>query len=250
MKAVVLPRVLYHQALDMAADGAQPQPIQLRRAPRCEGHAAAVFGQHLGISRVGLGPAQRLRQSGELPSGSIPRPRCLRPIKRQRKVQRVNARRLQRYARPRLTLLQPGNQRLVPAGSVVENTLFESFIFLLNRNGQCLGTHIDAAKYASLAGDGSACSWRSLRVRFVSATAPVRANGLTLPPTLNMQAQRPPILHGVKREGRGPVLATGSDRSGLGWERPLRRNVTTSSRLTSQHTRMGCSDSLYWKQDK
>src|ERR1035438_8833043 len=41
-----------------------------------------------------------------------------------------------------------------------------------------------------------------------------------------MQAQRPPILHGVKREGRGPVFGAGSDRSGLGWERPLRRNVT------------------------
>jgi len=44
----------------------------------------------------------------------------------------------------------------------------------------------------------------------VSASAPVRVYGLTLCADLvNMQAQRPPILHGVPREGRGPFLAPG-----------------------------------------
>src|ERR1700731_5413732 len=31
--------------------------------------------------------------------------------------------------------------------------------------------------------------------------------GLLFAPPLNMQALRPPILHGVKREGRGPLFA-------------------------------------------
>ena len=38
---------------------------------------------------------------------------------------------------------------------------------------------------------------------------------------------------------RRPIFASGSAKAGLGWERPLRQSVTTSSRPNSQHTRVG-----------
>jgi hypothetical protein len=37
---------------------------------------------------------------------------------------------------------------------------------------------------------------------------------------------------------RRPIFASGSAKAGLGWERPLRQSVTTSSRPNSQHTRV------------
>jgi hypothetical protein len=58
------------------------------------------------------------------------------PVQRQRKVQRIDAGRLQRYTRPRFQLVQPADQRLVPAGRVVKNTLFKSFVYLLNGYGR------------------------------------------------------------------------------------------------------------------
>ena len=152
MKAVVLARVLYHQALDMAADGAQLESAQLRRRPRREGHAAAVFGQNLGVGRVGLGPAQRLGKAVDQLRIQHRDLDALGLIQRQRKVQRVNAGSLQRYTRRHPALPQPGDQRPVAAGSVVKNTFFEPLIFLSNSDRQCRRTHVDATKCHRLLG--------------------------------------------------------------------------------------------------
>ena len=58
---------------------------------------------------------------------------------------------------PRLALMQPGDQGLVPAGVIVENTLFEPLIFLMNGCGKSRGTHI-GTKIRWTAWMDSACS--------------------------------------------------------------------------------------------
>src|SRR5216683_2895822 len=65
------------------------------------------------------------------------------------------------------------------------------------------------------------------QIRILSRLPPLPAalNSL-LSPTLNMQAQRPPILHGVMREGRRPLSATGFGllRPQVGTASPPKRN--------------------------
>src|SRR5713101_2248474 len=77
------------------------------------------------------------------------------------------------------------------------------------------------------------CPQNLLELGCGSASAP----GKLFAPTLSMQAQRPPILNGVKREGRRPIFEPGSY-VGLRVRSASRRNTTASLRFTSQDTRV------------
>lgn len=69
--------------------------------------------------------------------------------KRQRKVQRVHAGGLQRYAHHGLALPQPRDQHLVTGGSVGEFALGKSLI-LLDGHRQSGGADIDTAEHGCL----------------------------------------------------------------------------------------------------
>ncbi len=131
---------------------------------------------------------------------------ALRPIQRHRQVQRVDAGRLQRYSHPRLALAQPADQGLVPAGVVVEHTLLEPLIFLMNGCGKSRRTHIDAAKYRGLHGWIRLAHDDSLKVRSVSAAAPVRVNGLALRAALEHAGSKASDSPRRKKRGAGASL--------------------------------------------
>ena len=101
MKAIIRARVFHRQLLDMTADGAQFEPAPPRRTPGRKGHPRAVFSQYLRIGRVGLGAAQRLRKAVNQLRIQHRDFDAIGPVQRQRKVQRIDAGRLQRYTRPR-----------------------------------------------------------------------------------------------------------------------------------------------------
>ena len=136
----------------------------------------------------GLRPSQCLREAMDQLRVQHRDLDAIRPIKRHSQVQRVDAGRFQRYSHPRLALMQPGDQGLVPGCFVVvENTLLEPLIFLMNGCGKNRGTHIDVAKYGGTAWMDSACSQKLLEGAICLGYRPLSAStGLLFAPPLNI----------------------------------------------------------------
>src|SRR5580704_8778465 len=80
----------------------------------------------------------------------------------------------------------------------------------LNRHGETFSTDINATIDCFLKQYGSLAHERPPALRFGLGSVPVRSHGLALVADLEHAGFMPPILHGVRREGRWPFSATGS----------------------------------------